>query len=196
LSHAISDDALNQLFRSARTQNKWLNTPVSPTLLHAIYDLMRMGPTSANCSPARLVFVTTAEGREKLKPFVAPGNLPKVMGAPVTAIIATDMKFYDKLPQLFPHADARSWFVGNDKLIETTAFRNGTLQGAYLMMAARAVGLDCGPMSGFDNEGVDKAFFPEGSVKSNFICALGHGDPTGVFPRSPRLSFDEACQIV
>jgi len=194
--HAISDEALDQLFRSARSQNKWQDRPVSPTLLHALYDLLRMGPTSANCSPSRFVFVSTPEGRERLEPHLAPGNVNKVMTAPVTVIIGTDYKFYEKLPQLFPHADARSWFVGNDKLIETTAFRNGTLQGAYLIMAARAVGLDCGPMSGFNNAGVDQEFFPNSSVKSNFICGLGYGDPSGVFPRSPRLAFDEACQIV
>jgi 3-hydroxypropanoate dehydrogenase len=194
--HAISDDALDQLFRLARTQNKWQDKPVSPTLLHALYDLVRMGPTSANCSPSRFVFVTTDEGRARLKPHLSPGNVQKVMTAPVTVIIATDYKFYDKLPQLFPHTDARSWFVGNEKLAETTAFRNGTLQGGYLIMAARAVGLDCGPMSGFNNAGVDEAFFPNSSVKSNFICSLGYGDPSGVLARSPRLSFDEACQIV
>lgn len=193
--HAISDEALDQLFRAARSQNKWLDKPVSETLLRAVYDLMRMGPTSANCSPARLVFVTTDAGREKLKPFVSPGNLAKVMTAPATVIIGTDMKFYEKLPQLFPHTDARSWFVGNEKLADTTAFRNGTLQGAYLMIAARALGLDCGPMSGFDNAGVDGAFFAGTDVKSNFICGLGHGDPSGVFARSPRLSFEEACRI-
>lgn len=196
MHHAVSDDALDQLFRAARTQNKWQEKPVSPTLLHALYDLMRMAPTSANCSPARLVFITSNAGRERIKPFIAPGNLPKVLTAPVTVIIGHDLEFYEKLPALFPHADARSWFVGNDKLIQTTAFRNGTLQGAYMMMAARAVGLDCGPMSGFDNDGVDKEFFANSSVKSNFICALGYGDPSGVFPRSPRLSFDEACQVV
>jgi 3-hydroxypropanoate dehydrogenase len=194
--HVISDEALDQLFRTARTQNTWLDRPVSPTLLHALYDLLRMGPTSANCSPSRFVFVSTPEGRERLKPHLAPGNVNKVMTAPVTVIIGTDFKFYEKLPQLFPHADARSWFVGNEKLIETTGFRNGTLQGGYLIMAARAVGLDCGPMSGFNNAGVDQEFFPDSSVKSNFICGLGYGDPSGLFPRSPRLAFDEACQIV
>ena len=140
LHHAISDDALDQLFRAARTQNAWQNKPVSQTLLHALYDLIRMGPTSANCSPARLVFITTSEGRERIKPFLAPNNVAKVMQAPVTVIIGHDLEFYEKLPQLFPHADARSWFVGNEKLIQSTAFRNGTLQGAYLIMAARAVG--------------------------------------------------------
>jgi 3-hydroxypropanoate dehydrogenase len=194
--HAISDEALDQLFRSARTQNKWQDKPVSPTLLHALYDLLRMGPTSANCSPARFVFVSTAAGRERLKPHLSPGNVAKVLTAPVTVIIGHDLKFYEKLPQLFPHADAKSWFVGNDALIQTTAFRNGTLQGAYLMLAARSLGLDCGPMSGFNNAAVDEEFFPNSTVKSNFICSLGYGDPAGLFPRSPRLPFDEACQIV
>jgi 3-hydroxypropanoate dehydrogenase len=193
--HAISDEALDQLFRQARTQNKWQDKPVSDTLIHALYDLMRMAPTSANSTPARLVFVTSAEGREKLKPFLLPNNVQKVLSAPVTAIIGYDLEFYEKLPTLFPHADARSWFAGNAKLAEATAFRNSSLQGAYLIMAARALGLDCGPMSGFDNEGVDKAFFGGTSVKSNFICCIGYGDPSGVFPRSPRLSFDEACRF-
>jgi 3-hydroxypropanoate dehydrogenase len=194
--HAISDDALDQLFRAARSQNKWQDKPVSETLVRAVYDLLRMGPTSANCSPARFVFVTTNEAKERLKPFLSPGNVAKVMSAPVTVIIGYDLKFYDKLPQLFPHTDARSWFVGNDKLIETTANRNGTLQGAYLIFAARALGLDCGPMSGFDNAAVDQAFFPNSHVKSNFICSIGYGDPSGVFGRSPRMPFEEACQIV
>ena len=195
MRHAIPDESLDQLFRAARTQNKWLDTPVSDTLLHAVYELMRMCPTSANCSPARLVFVTSKDGKQKLKSLVSAGNAPKVETAPVTVIIGQDLEFYQKLPQLFPHADAKSWFTGNQKLIETTAFRNSSLQGAYLMLAARAVGLDCGPMSGFDNDAVDKAFFAGTSIKSNFICCLGYGDPSGVFPRSPRLSFDEACQI-
>lgn len=196
MHHAISDEALDQLFRSARTQNKWQATPVSPTLLHALYDLLRMGPTSANCSPARFVFVTTDAGRERLKPHLLPSNVSKVMTAPVTVIIGHDLKFYEKLPQLFPHTDARSWFVGNEPLIQATAFRNGTLQGAYLIMAARSLGLDCGPMSGFNNAGVDQEFFANTSIKSNFICGLGYGDPSGVFARSPRLPFDEACQVV
>lgn len=196
MHHAISDEALDQLFRTARTQNKWQAKPVSPTLLHALYDLLRMGPTSANCSPARFVFVTTDQARERLKPHLLPSNVSKVMTAPVTVIIGHDLAFYEKLPQLFPHTDARSWFVGNDQLIQTTAFRNGTLQGAYLMMAARSLGLDCGPMSGFNNAGVDQEFFANTTIKSNFICGLGYGDPSGVFGRSPRLAFDEACQIV
>jgi 3-hydroxypropanoate dehydrogenase len=196
LHHAISDEALDQLFRSARSQNKWQAKPVSQTLLHALYDLLRMGPTSANCSPARFVFVTTDQGRERLKPHLLPNNVNKVMTAPVTVIIGHDLAFYEMLPQLFPHTDARSWFVGNEPLIQTTAFRNGTLQGAYLIIAARSLGLDCGPMSGFNNAGVDQEFFANTTIKSNFICGLGYGDPTGVFARSPRLAFDEACKIV
>ena len=196
MPHAISDEALDQLFRAARSQNKWQDKPVSATLLHALYDLLRMGPTSANCSPGRYVFITSDKGRERIKPHVLPGNVAKVMTAPVTVIVGYDLTFYEKLPQLFPHTDARSWFVGNEPLIQTTAFRNGTLQGAYLMLAARSLGLDCGPMSGFNNEGVDKEFFAGTSIKSNFICGLGYGDPSAVFARSPRPAFDEVCQIV
>jgi 3-hydroxypropanoate dehydrogenase len=194
--NAIDDAALDQMFRSARTQNKWQDKPVSDTLIQAMYDLMRMAPTSANSSPARFVFINSEAGREKLKPFLLPNNVSKVMTAPVTAIIGYDLEFYEKLPVLFPHVDARSWFAGNERLAEATAFRNSSLQGAYLIMAARALGLDCGPMSGFDNDGVDKAFFAGTKVRSNFICCIGYGDPSGVFPRSPRLSFDEACRIV
>lgn len=195
MNHAISDEALDQIFRAARSQNKWLDKPVSDTLLQAVYDLMRWGPTSANCSPSRIVFVKSQEAKERLKAHLSPGNVHKVMSAPATAIIGYDMEFYEKLPQLFPHTDARAWFVGNAALIQTTAFRNGTLQGAYFMIAARALGLDVGPMSGFNNDAVDKEFFPSGKIKSNFICSVGYGDPTGVFDRSPRLSFDEACRI-
>jgi 3-hydroxypropanoate dehydrogenase len=168
---------------------------VPESLLRRVYELARMGPTSANCSPMRVVFVTTPEGKARLRPALSPGNLDKTMAAPVTAILANDTRFYDELPRLFPHADARSWFAGNEALIEVTAMRNGTLQGAYLMLAARALGLDCGPMSGFDNGKVDAEFFPEGRHKSNFLCNLGYGDPSKLFPRSPRLDFDEACRM-
>lgn len=196
----INDDAMDLIFREARTYNAWEPRDVSQTLMQAVYDLMKWGPTSANCSPARFVFVASDEGKAKLKPCLAPGNVEKTMSAPCTVIIGHDMAFYDKLPQLFPHTDARSWFVGpggpNEALVETTAFRNGTLQGAYLMIAARALGLDCGPMSGFDNAAVDKAFFAGGAVKSNFLCNIGYGSTENLFPRSPRLSFDEACRIV
>ncbi|MCG8357356.1 MAG: malonic semialdehyde reductase [Kiloniellales bacterium] len=191
----LNDEALDLLFREARTQNAWQDKPVSEVMLRAVYDLAKMGPTSANCSPMRLVLVTSPEAKAKLEPALIPGNVEKTMAAPVTAIIGYDRTFYERLPDLFPHADARSWFAGNDELIETTAFRNGSLQGAYFMLAARSLGLDCGPMSGFDNDLVDQAFFPAGDVRSNFLCNLGYGDPEGLFPRSPRLEFDEACRI-
>lgn len=192
----ISDEALDVIFRSARTRNGWQEKKVSSTLVQAVYDLMKWGPTSANCSPARFVFVTSAQAKARLIPLLLPGNQGKVKAAPVTAIIGYDLEFYEKLPQLFPHTDARSWFVGNSALIETTAFRNSSLQGAYFMIAARALGLDCGPMSGFNNEAVDREFFPGGKIKSNFICAIGYGTDENLFPRSPRLSFDEACEVV
>jgi len=187
--------ALDQLFRSARTHNAWQDRTVPDTKLQELYDLLKYGPTSANSSPARFVFVRTAEGKAKLKPALSEGNLAKTMTAPVTVIVAYDPRFYDALPKLFPHADARSWFAGNEALAEVTAFRNGTLQGAYLIMAARAVGLDAGPMSGFDNARVDEAFFAASGWKSNFLVNLGHGDESGLFPRSPRLSFDEAARL-
>lgn len=191
----LNDEALDLLFREARTQNAWQDKPVSEVMLRAVYDLAKMGPTSANCSPMRLVLVISPEAKAKLEPALIPGNVEKTMAAPVTAIIGYDRTFYERLPDLFPHADARSWFAGNDELIETTAFRNGSLQGAYFMLAARSLGLDCGPMSGFDNDLVDQVFFPAGDVRSNFLCNLGYGDPEGLFPRSPRLEFDEACRI-
>lgn len=192
----VSNAVLEQLFTQARTHNSWLAQPVTDEILQQLYDVFKYGPTSANCSPARIVFVKSAAAKEKLKPALAPGNVEKTMAAPVTAIIAMDLQFYDQLPTLFPHTDARSWFVGNPVLIDTTAMRNSSLQGAYLMLAARALGLDCGPMSGFDNAKVDAAFFPEGHVKSNFICNLGYGDPGKLYPRNSRLSFTQACQIV
>lgn len=195
MADTLSAEALDQLFLAARTQNKWLDTPVPESKLVELYDLLKMGPTSANASPARFVFIRTPEGREKLKPALSAGNLAKTMSAPVTVIVAHDAAFYDKLPQLFPHADAKSWFTSSEKLAETTAFRNGTLQGAYLILAARAVGLDTGAMSGFDNAKVDEAFFAGTSWKSNFLVNLGYGDASGVFDRLPRLSFDEACRF-
>jgi 3-hydroxypropanoate dehydrogenase len=193
----LPDASLDQLFRMARTQNAWRDEPVTDEQLRALYDLMKWGPTSANCSPARIVFVKSQEAKRRLEPALSEGNRAKTMKAPVTAIIGVDYAFYEKLPYLFPHTDARSWFEGNQPLIETTAFRNGTLQGAYLILAARSIGLDCGPMSGFDNAKIDAEFFAGTKVRSNFICALGHGDPDPkvLFPRSPRLSFDEACRI-
>ena len=185
-----------QLFTQARTQNGYLPTPLPDEQLHSLYDLLKWGPTSANSSPARFVFVRGVDARERLMNCMAPGNQRKVREAPVTAIIGMDMAFFDKLPQLFPHTDARSWFVDKPALIESTAFRNSSLQGAYLMMAARTLGLDCGPMSGFDAARVDAAFWAGSAVRTNFICTLGQGDPARLMPRSPRLAFDEACQLV
>jgi 3-hydroxypropanoate dehydrogenase len=196
MTKILDDSTLDALFRAARTHNRWQAKPVSDTLLQAVWELAKMPPTSANCSPARILFVKSPEAKERLKPALSVGNRDKTMQAPVTAIIGYDLEFYEKLPFLFPHADARSWFAGKPDHILTTAFRNGSLQGAYLIMAARALGLDCGPMSGFDNAMVDAAFFPDGKIKSNFLCNLGYGDPAGVMPRSPRFAFDEACRIL
>src|SRR5215470_7636255 len=191
----VDETALDRLFREARTHNVWQARPVPDALLREVVDLAKMAPTSANTSPLRVVFVRTPGGRERLKPALGPMNVEKTMTAPVTAIIGHDLAFYDLLPRLFPHADARAWFVGNDPLIESTAFRNGTLQGAYFILAARALGLDCGPMSGFDNARVDAAFFAGTTVKSNFLVNLGHGDPAKLFPRSPRLAADEIARF-
>ncbi|RKT21422.1 3-hydroxypropanoate dehydrogenase [Paraburkholderia sp. RAU2J] len=191
----LSDQALDQLFREARTHNGWLPKPVDDALLRQLIDLTLLGPTSANSSPARFVFVKTAEGKEKLRPALSAGNLDKTMDAPVTVIVGMDMAFYEQLPKLFPHADARSWFAGNDRAIADTAFRNSTLQGGYLILAARALGLDTGPMSGFDAAKVDDAFFAGTAVKANFLINLGYGDPSRLLARSPRFSFDEAARI-
>jgi 3-hydroxypropanoate dehydrogenase len=188
--------ALDALFREARTHNGWLDQPVTDDDLRAVFDLMKYGPTSANCSPARFLFVRSAEAKEKLKPALSAGNLAKTMAAPVTAIVAYDPKFYDHLPRLFPHADARAWFVSSEALAQETAFRNGTLQGGYFIIAARALGIDAGPMSGFDKARVDEAFFAENGWKSNFLINLGHGDAGILFARSPRFEFAEACAIV
>ena len=192
----LDDRSLDILFRAARTHSNWLDKPVSDALLHQIYNLMKWAPTSANCSPARIVFVRSVEAKQKMLSALGPGNVEKTRAAPVTAIIAHDIEFYEKLPRLFTHADARSWFVGNQPLIESTAFRNGTLQGAYLLLAARSLGLDAGPMSGFDNEKIDNAFFPDGKIKSNFLINLGYGDSAKLFPRGHRLPFEEAAQIL
>ena len=192
----LNDAGLDLLFRQARTYSAWRDKDVSDVLLQAIYDLTKMAPTSANCSPMRVLFLRSKEAKEKLRPALMEGNVAKTMAAPVTAVVAHDMDFHERLPKLFPHTDARSWFVGNESLIEETATRNGTLQGAYLIMAARALGLDCGPMSGFDRDLVDRTFFPDGRVKSNFLCNLGHGDEAGLHPRSPRLDFDGACRVL
>ena len=192
---ALDDKALDQLFREARTQNKWQDRPVPDSKLEEVYDLLKFAPTSANSSPARFVFVRTAEGKARLKQALSAGNIEKTMTAPVTVIVAYDVEFYEKLGFLFPHADARSWFAGNKAFAEASAFRNGTLQGAYLMLAARSVGLDVGAMSGFDAGRLDGLFFAGTTWKSNFLVNLGYGDPAGVFPRNPRLSFDEACRF-
>lgn len=193
----LTDQGFDLIFRGARTANGWKDQPVSDEVLKKIYDDMKWGPTSANSSPLRIVFLKTKEAKERLKPFLMAGNVNKVMTSPVTAILAYDTKFYEHLPFLFPHDNtARSWFEGNAPLIETTAFRNSSLQGAYFMISARAHGLDCGPMSGFDNKKVDAEFFPDGRFKSNFICALGYVDSSKTFPRSPRFKFEDVCKVL
>ncbi len=184
-----------QLFTEARTANGYLPTPLADEQLRALYGLLKWGPTSANSCPARFVFVRSAAAREQLAACMATGNQGKVREAPVTALIGMDLKFHEQLPRLFPHTDARAWFEGKPELIEATAFRNSSLQGAYLMMAARALGLDCGPMSGFDAAAVDAAFWAGTAVRTNFVCTLGHGNPARLMPRSPRLAFDEACRL-
>lgn len=210
MASRLSEDGLDLIFRSARTHGAWLDRPVSDAVLRELYELMKWGPTSANCCPARIVFLRTPEAKQRLLPALAPGNVEKTMAAPVTAIIGYDGRFYDRLPQLFPHTDARAWFVDNPELAEVTARRNSSLQGAYFMIAARALGLDCGPMSGFDAAKVDHEFFPattaqntfqleyfaDSHVKTNFLCNLGYGDPAKLFPRSPRLEFEEACRLL
>ena len=197
MSNRIDAAALNQLFLEARSQNAWTSKDVPDALLREIIDIMKMGPTSANCSPARVLFVKSAAAKQRLSPFLSEGNRAKTMSAPVCAIIGFDLKFYEHLPKLFPHnLTARSWFEGKADHVHTTAMRNSSLQGAYFMLAARSLGLDVGAMSGFDNAGVDKEFFPEGRVKSNFLCNVGYGDPQGVFARSPRFAFDEIAMIL
>lgn len=191
----LDDTALDALFRTARTQNKWSDRPVPDDLLLRLYDLAKMGPTSANCSPARFVFVRTPEGKEKLRPALSSGNLEKTMKAPVTVIVAEDGAFHEQLPKLFPHDDARPWFTSSAEATKEAAFRNSTLQGAYLILAARALGLGTGPMSGFNGKLVDAAFFEGTSWRSNFLVNLGYGDPSGVLARLPRLDFDEACVL-
>ena len=190
------EEALDRLFREARTYNGWLDRPVSEDLLHEVYDLAKMGPTSANLTPARFVFLTTSEAKERLIPALAPGNVEKSGTAPVVAIIAYDTEFYEQAPRLFPHMDMRPLFMGNPELSAETAFRNGSLQGAYFILAARSLGLDCGPMSGFDAVKVNAEFFPDGKWKANFLCNLGYGDPSKLFPRNPRLDFEEACVVL
>jgi len=192
----ISDDALDTIFRTARTHKHWESAPLSSAILMAIYDLMRWGPTSANCSPARIVFVVSRLAKERLKPHLLPDNVEKTMSAPATAIIGYALDFARYIPFLYPHdPDANSWF-DDAAVAERTAVRNGSLQGGYFIIAVRALGLDCGPMSGFDNEGVDREFFRDGRVKSNFLCNIGYGDPKALHPRRPRLSFDQACRTI
>lgn len=194
----IADEmSLDLIFRNARSHNGWMDKPVDDALLKQIHDLCKWGPTSTNSCPMRIAFVKSQEAKERLKPFLDKGNVEKTMAAPVTAILGYDMEFYEKLPRLSPHNNAKSWFVGKaPDALKEVAFRNGTLQGAYFIIAARALGLDCGPMSGFDNAKVDAEFFKGTAVKSNFICALGYGDPAKLYPRGPRLEFDEACRIM
>jgi len=211
MHHPLSDEALDQIFRQARTHRSWLDKPVSDETLHQLYNLMKWGPTSANTSPARILFLRTPEAKQKLAPALSPGNVEKTMQAPVTAIIGYDLRFYEKLPKLAPHSPKmRDSFAGDPQLTEITAKRNSSLQGAYLIIAARALGLDCGPMSGFDNakvdheffgagreeRGLDQEFFPVTHVRSNFLCNIGYGDPAKLLPRSPRLDFDEACVLL
>jgi len=211
MKHSLNKEALDQLFREARTYNAWLDKPVDLELLRQLYELMKWGPTSANLAPARIVFLRSREARERLRPALAPGNVEKTMAAPVTAILAYDERFFDLAPRLFPHnPQIRDYFLSSPEVAESNAFRNGTLQGAYFILAARSLGLDCGPMSGFDNAKVDAEFFPAparleasaaevmpaGRIKSNFLCNLGYGDPTGLHPRLPRLSFEEVCKVL
>lgn len=195
MTDMLGADALDQLFLEARTQYDWEDQPLEEALLHQLYDLAKMGPTSANASPARFIFCTSREARDRLASLASEANAAKIRLAPVTVIIGMDLAFADKLPELFPHADAKSWFAGNEALTRETAFRNASLQGAWLIMAARALGLDTGPMSGFDKAAVDQAFWSGTEVETNFICSIGHGTGKKLFPRLPRLGFDEACRI-
>lgn len=196
MSTQLSDETLSQLFLDARTHNVWRDVPVSNDVLKRLFDLVKMGPTSANCSPARFVFVTSEDAKQRLKPHLSEGNAEKTMTAPVCVIIGQDLEFYEHLPKLFPHTDARSWFAGKDEKIRETTFRNATLQGGYLILAARSLGLDCGPMSGFDPAGVNAAFFAGTKIEANFLCNLGYGDASALFDRSPRFDFSDVCTIV
>lgn len=191
----LDDSVADALFRNARTKYAWTTQEVADDELRSLYDLVKLGPTSANSSPARFVFIRSKESKDRLKPALSPGNIEKTMAAPVTVIVAYDPYFYEHLPKLFPHADAKSWFSGNPDLADETALRNGTIQGAYLILAARALGLDCGPMSGFDRAKVDQLFLADRGWKSNFLVNLGHGTAEDLYPRSPRLDFDEACLL-
>jgi 3-hydroxypropanoate dehydrogenase len=197
MSHVTNSESLDIIFRTARTHNGWQQKPVEDALLKQVYDLAKMGPTSANMCPLRIVFVKSREAKERLKPALDGGNVDKTMAAPVTAILGMDIHFFEKLPKLFPHADAKAWFKDlPEDTLEVVALRNSSLQAAYFMLAARALGLDCGPMSGFNNAKVDAAFFAGTTIKSNFLCNLGYGDVSKLFPRSPRLDFDEACKVI
>lgn len=196
MSQPLDAAALDQLFRTARTYNGYTDQPVTRAQMDAIWELTKFGPTSANSLPARLVWCESAEAKEKLASFALPANAEKILKAPVTVIVGMDVEFYEHLPELFPHTDARSWFLGNEALAETTAFRNSSLQGAYVILAARALGLDTGPMSGFNNDAVDAAFFADTRIKSNFISTIGYGDPSTIFERSPRPEFDRFNTIV
>lgn len=192
---ALGEQSLAQLFTEARSFATWRPDPVTEDDCRRMFELMKWGPTTSNSNPARFLFIKSPEAKERLRPLLSPGNVDKTMSAPCTVVIAWDSEFYEKMPQLFPSRDVRSVFAGNEPLIAETTFRSSTLQGAYFMLAARALGFDCGPMSGFDREGVDAEFLAERKWKSNFLCNIGHGDPTGLFPRNPRLSFEEACAL-
>jgi 3-hydroxypropanoate dehydrogenase len=196
MSSVLDQAVFEQLFLDARSQNAWQDRDVPDETLRKLFDTVKYGPTSANCSPARYVFVRSAEAKERLKPHLSSGNTDKVMTAPVCVIIGYDLEFYEHLPRLFPHTDAKSWFTSSEELANQTAFRNGTLQGAYLIVAARALGLDCGPMSGFDLDGVDKEFFAGTRIKSNFLVSLGYGDSSALFDRSPRFDFEDIASII
>ncbi len=211
MNQPLNDEALDMVFRKARTHNGWLDKPVGDDILHKLYDLMKWGPTSANCCPIRILFLRTPEAKKRLQPALSSGNMEKTMKAPVTAIVAYDLAFFEQLPKLFPHnPGAKDWFTKSPELAQATAFRNGSLEGGYFILAARSLGLDCGPMSGFDNAKVDAEFFPQGgqsggpttdvplagTVKSNFLCNLGYGDESKLQPRGPRLDFDEACKLL
>jgi 3-hydroxypropanoate dehydrogenase len=197
MPNRLASDAIDQLFLAARSHTKWQAKDVRDSVLRDLVDVMKMAPTSANCSPARLVFVKSAVAKGVLKSFLSKTNLIQTMAAPVTVIVGYDRKFYEHMPQLYPYAaNARSWFTSSEQLAETTAFRNGTLQGGYLLLAARALGLDIGAMSGFDNAGIDSTFFAGTTFKSNFLLNIGYGDPAGILPRSPRFAFDDIAQII
>ena len=196
INQSLDQTALSQLFTSARTHNSWQDKPVTDEQIEAIYELLKFAPTSANCNPARFLFIKSPQSKERLAACVSPGNLEKTRTAPVTAIIGMDLDFYEQLPKLFPHVDAKSWFLGKESFIESTAFRNSALQGAYLTMAVRALGLDCGAMSGFDADKVNAEFFPDGRVKVNFLLNIGYGNSASLMPRQPRPSFLEVCRIL